>query len=155
MRILTDKQEAFAVAVAAGQGLTEAYTAAGYTWNGAPKNLSRQAQKMSDKPLVAARIAELRDQYAQRVVEASRGKPEPTKARAYSVADAMAELDETMAVAKENGNPGAMAKVVEVRMKLYGLGIAAQKNPNDEQPMSYEEAVKLLEEVKEARKGMH
>lgn len=57
---LTDKQEKFAIAVARGSNLTEAYRSAGYNCeNMAHKTTSENASRLAKKSNVAAKIAEL------------------------------------------------------------------------------------------------
>lgn len=141
---LTTKEESFAVRRAAGDNPSDAYLAAGYTWNGRQAGLSAEAGRLEARPRVAARIAELRDQYAKEVVQAGRGAPPAEPVRPYGVKDAMAELDLAAQVALEKGNPGALAKVVEVRMKLYGLGVSDAKNPKDKEEVPPEELEAML-----------
>ncbi len=153
MRPLTVKQEAVAVAVASGMPPRDALMKV-YNWKGSAQNAHVEALRLTAKPNVAARIKELRDQYATKVIEASRGKPAETPARAYGVAEAMQELDEAFTTARDKENPGAMAKVVEVRMKLYGLGIADSKNPADKEALPPEELEAALEQLKAMRASM-
>jgi hypothetical protein len=144
MKRLTTKEEAYAVARAAGMSQKEAYLHAGYTWKGRPDGEKLEASKLEMRPHVAARLQELRDAYATKVVEASRGAPPAEPARAYGVKEAMDELDEAAMLAKEKGNPQALAKVVEVRMKLYGLGVSDAKNPKDKEEVPPEELEAML-----------
>lgn len=147
---LTRREEEYVVARASGAPPEEAYRRA-YTWRG-KSSCTTEAGRLERRPRVAARLQALRDEYARRVIEASRGKVDDGEApRAYSVAAAMGELDEAMALAKEKGNPGAMAKVVEVRMRLYGLGVADARNPLDERPMTPDEINQALRELREMK----
>lgn len=103
---------------------------------------------------MAARLAALRDQYAKTVVEAARGAPATEPARPYGVKEAMEELDQAFAVALAKDNPAALAKVVEVRMKLYGLGVSDAKNPKDKEevpPEEMEAMLATLQAIKEKR----
>ena len=50
----------------------------------------------------------------------------------------MDELDRSMALATSKANPMAMIKVVEVKMKLYGLGIGDAKIAADKEEMAPE-----------------
>lgn len=140
---MTPKEESFAVALASGQGIEEAYLAC-YSWKGTRRAMQTEASKVAARPHVVARVKELRDSYATKVVEASRGVPAAEPARAYGVKEAMDELDEAATLAKEKGNPGALAKVVEVRMKLYGLGVSDAKNPKDKEEVPPEELEAML-----------
>jgi len=153
---MTPKEEAFAVALASGQGIEDAYLSA-YSWKGTRRAMQTEASKVAGRAHVAARVQELRDAYATKVVEASRGVPASEPARAYGVKEAMEELDVAAGLAKEKGNPGALAKVVEVRMRLYGLGIADSKNPNDNAtpPEELEAMLATLQAIKEAKSGKH
>lgn len=146
IRPLTPSQEQFAVDIASGMKPVDAFLRS-YRWSGSRRTASTEAAKLARKPHVAARIAELRDQYAKAVVEASRGSIEPGRARAYTVADAMAELDNAMELAKVKENPVAMIKVVEVRIRLYGLGVAPAENPAGQRPLTYEELVDALDRI--------
>lgn len=141
---LTTKEENFAVRRAAGEAPSDAYLAAGYTWNGRPAGLALEAGRLEARPRVAARLAELRNQYAKTVVEAARGAPLAEPVPPYGVKEAMKELDEAAMLAKQKGNPGALAKVVEVRMKLYGLGVSDAKNPKDKEEVPPEELEAML-----------
>jgi len=151
MAAITPKQEAFAVAVASGQPASAAYRMA-YKSQGRADTVSKEAAKLSRAPVVAARIAELRDGYARSAIEASRGVIDTSKApRAYSVVEAMEDLDKVAAQAEEHKQVGTMAKVVELRMKLYGLGIGEAKNPADKDEMTPEELEAALRDVRAAR----
>jgi hypothetical protein len=150
---MTPKEESFAVALASGQPLGDAYMA-NYNWKGSRRAMLVEADKVRDRPHVAARVKELRDAYATKVVEASRGLPAAEPARAFGVKEAMDELDEAAALAKEKGNPGALAKVVEVRMKLYGLGVSDAKNPKDKEEVPPEELEAMLATL-QAMKANH
>lgn len=141
---LTVRQESYAVRRASGERPADAYLAAGYTWNGGQTGLASEAAKLDATPKVAARIAELRDQYAKAAVEAARGTLPAEPVKPYGVKDAMEELDQAAAVAREKGNPGALAKIVEVRMKLYGLGVSDAKNPKDKEEVPPEELEAML-----------
>lgn len=148
---LTAKQEAFAVNVASGMPSVAAYRQA-YQPKGSPETVRKDSGRLAAKPDVAARIAELRNGYARAAVEASRGPIDATKApRAYSVAEAMEELDKVGQRAEEYKQIGVMAKVVELRMKLYGLGIGDAKNPADKDEMTPEELEAALRDVRAAR----
>lgn len=127
---------------------------ANYNWKGSRRAMLVEADKVRDRPHVAARVKELRDAYATKVVEASRGLPAAEPARAFGVKEAMDELDEAAALAKEKGNPGALAKVVEVRMKLYGLGVSDAKNPKDKEEVPPEELEAMLATL-QAMKANH
>lgn len=144
MKSLTAKEEAYAVARASGMDVSEAYFKAGYTWSGKPGNERIEASKVENRPHVAARLKDLRDAYATKVVEATRGAPPTEPARPYGVKEAMDELDEAAMVAKQKENPGALAKIVEVRMKLFGLGVSDAKNPKDKEEVPPEELEAML-----------
>lgn len=151
---LTHKEEAFAVRRAAGEAPPEAYIGAGYAWSGSRRALLVEASKLEQRPKVAGRISELRDEYAMAQIEAARGEIPKEKAKPYGVIEAMAELDQAFAVALAKDNPGAMAKVVEVRMKLYGLGVSDAKNPKDKEevpPEEMEAMLATLQAIKEKR----
>lgn len=143
-KLLTTKEESYAVRRAAGESPPDAYIGAGYTWNGRPAGLASEAAKLEGRPKVAARIAELRDQYAKTTVQVSRGAPPAEPVKPYGVKEAMAELDQAAQVALEKGNPGALAKIVEVRMKLFGLGVQDAKNPKDKEEVPPEELEAML-----------
>jgi hypothetical protein len=147
---LTARQESFCVAVASGADLKVAFLA-NYIWNGDPEGLGREAGRKKRHPRLAARICELRSEYARHAIEASRGRPEPSRARAYTSADAMAELDRVMELATSNENPLAMIRVIEVRMKLYGLGIGEAMKPSHTNAMTPEQIEAALTEVRELR----
>lgn len=140
---MTPKEESFAVALASGQNIEDAYLGA-YSWKGTRRAMQSEASKVANRPHVLARIQELRDAYATKVVEASRGMPAAEPARAFGVKEAMEELDEAANLAKLKENPGALAKVVEVRMKLYGLGVSDAKNPKDKEEVPPEELEAML-----------
>ena len=155
-RPLTAKQEAFAVGVASGQDPAEAFLDQ-YQWRGKPSSVGTEAGRVSRHPRVAARIAELRNQYAHAAIEASRGKPRPGVARAYTVKDAMDDLDVVVAMALKMENPVALIKVVELRSKLFGLGIADAKNPGSRDelpPEELEAALQHLRGIRKARGGL-
>ncbi|WP_235823463.1 hypothetical protein [Azohydromonas sediminis] len=146
-RALTPREEAYAVARASGAPAIDAFLGA-YNWTGKRDNARQQAAAVEGRERVARRIQELRDQYAKAAVEASRGTIECSRTRAYTMADAMTELDMAMEMASTKENPMAMIKVVEVRMKLYGLGIGEARNPVNQPEITYEQAVELLEEIR-------
>ncbi len=150
---LTARQESFCVAVASGVDLKAAFLA-NYTWNGTADGLGREAGRKKRHPRLAARICELRGDYARSAIEASRGRPDPLSVRSYTVADAMDELDRSMALATSKANPMAMIKVVEVKMKLYGLGIGDAKNPADKEEMTPEELEAALTDVRALRAAL-
>jgi hypothetical protein len=150
-RPLTARQEGFAVDVAAGVDAKTAFLKH-YTWNGNPAGVSNEARQVAALPHVAARIGELRDRYAIATLEATRGPvPNDNTAAPYTVKSAMDELDDAMAVAKAKENPMAMAKVVEIRMKLYGLGVAEAKNPLDKDELSPEQLEQGLRDLRALR----
>jgi hypothetical protein len=146
----TQQEEEYAVRRAAGASAKEAFLGA-YTWTGTERGAAKDACKVDARPRVQARIKELRDGYATRLIEASRGVVTPTDIPAYTAREAMAELDEAMRVAREKENAASMAKVVEIRMKLYGLGIGDAKNPADKEEMSPEALEAALADVRAAR----
>lgn len=151
---LTPKEENFATRRAAGEPVEDAYLASGYRWSGGRIGLKVEAQRLEKRPHVGARIAELRNGYAMAQIEAARGEIPKEKAKPYGVIEAMAELDQAFAVALAKDNPGAMAKVVEVRMKLYGLGVSDAKNPKDKEevpPEEMEAMLATLQAIKEKR----
>lgn len=147
---LTVKQEGFAVDIASGVEPKEAFLRH-YTWNGTAKGLIVEIHSKLSEPRVAARVAELRDEYAKAAVAQARGMPDPGSAPKYTVADAMQELERTFGEAEQRGQTATMAKVVEIRMRLYGLGISDAKNPADEKPMTYEELREALDRLRAAR----
>jgi hypothetical protein len=69
----------------------------------------------------------------------------------YTVAEAMKELDASMALATAKESPMAMIKVVEVKMKLYGLGIGDAKHPADKEEMTREELEAALADIRALR----
>jgi len=146
-RPLTPRQEAYVVDIAAGMPVGEAFLKH-YTWNGDPLRAGAEGGKVLKAPHVGARLAELRNAYATKVVEASRGAPAAEAAPAYGVKQAMAELDIGMRLAQEKENPAAVAKIVEVRMKLYGLGVADMTNPEDKAPLTPEQLEQALAEIR-------
>lgn len=148
---LTTKEEGFCVDVASGVIPRDAYQRH-YNWTGTEKAMVVEVARMLAKPKIAARIAELRDAYAKAAVEKARGMPEPGSAPTYTVADAMVELDCAFSEAEKRGQTATMAKVVEVKMRLYGLGISdGKKNPADAQPMGYDELREALERIRAAK----
>jgi hypothetical protein len=146
-RRITSRQEQFCVDIASGMEPSAAFLK-NYQWNGDPKYVPREASRVANKPHVLARIEELRNEYAQTVIEASRGAPVKEAAPAFGVKQAMEKLDAAEAVAMEKGNPAALAKIVEVRMKLYGLGIADAKNPGDSE-LEPEQIDEMLEKLRQ------
>ncbi|MCI1192610.1 hypothetical protein MOJ79_12220, partial [Calidifontimicrobium sp. SYSU G02091] len=140
----------YAVARASGAPAIDAFLAA-YNWTGKRENARQEAAVVEGRERVARRIQELRDRYAESAVEASRGSLSESRPRAYTVADAMAELDQAYRLAMDNANPTAMVRVVEARIKLYGLGIGDARNPVDQPAMTYEEAIELLQRIKALR----
>lgn len=153
IRPLSARQEAFAVDLASGIDPRLAYRKH-YSWGGNEKNLSKEAHRQERNPRIAARVQTLRDDYARAAVSASRGEPEPDCARPYAVADAMAELDAAAAVAVAKDNAGALTKIVEVRMRLYGLGVGDAINPADRtgpEPEELEAALAQLKAIRKAR----
>jgi hypothetical protein len=149
-RGLTPREEAYAVARASGAAAIDAFLTA-YNWTGKRENARQQAAVVEGRERVARRIHELRDGYARSAVEASRGPVSPSCARAYTVADAMAELDQAYRLAMENANPTAMVRVVEARIKLYGLGVADAKNPDEQGALTYEQGIELLQRIETLR----
>lgn len=132
---LTSKEEQFARLRASGNPQGEAYRQAYGCDGSAARTIAVEANRVESKPRVTRRILELRDAHASAVVS-------------YSVAAAMSELDESMALAKAKESPMAMIKVVEVRMKLYGLGIGDAKNKADKEEMTPEELEAALADVR-------
>lgn len=131
--------------IASGMDVYEAYMKH-YSWKGSPINGRKEASDTVKR--IEWRIEELRAQYANVVIKHSRGEPSKKAAEAYGVAEAMEELNRAMAHADEKANAQAMAKIVEVKMKLYGLGIADAKNPADNEmpPEEIEDALRRLKE---------
>lgn len=153
-RGLTSREEAYAVARASGSPAIDAFLGA-YNWSGKRENARQQAAVVEGRERVAARIHELRNHYAQAAVEASRGSVSPSTARAYTVADAMAELDAAFELAQRNANPAAMVRVVEARIKLYGLGVVDARNPREPEALTYEQLVELLRRFEALRAEPH
>lgn len=157
-RRITEKEESFCVARASGASNAEAYTRC-YTWNGKPSAAAAMGARIEGRLRVEQRIKELRDQYAKSAVEASRGLVVPTNTPAYTKADAHANLTEAMDAARMEVRPsGPMTKVIEVLMRLHGLGIGDAKNPSDkeEMPVEHLEAALLqLQQLKESRGTKH
>ena len=154
-KTLTAKEEALAVDIASGMDHAAALRKT-YTWNGKADGAHREAAQILRRPHVATRLQALRDQYATKVVEASRGLPAVEAARAFGVKEAMDEIDEMVTVARAKENPMAMGKAIELRMKLYGLGVSDAKNPADKDELPPEELEKLLDELqtlKERKRG--
>lgn len=135
---LTSKEEHFARLRAAGTLQGDAYRKAYGCDGSATRTVAVEANRVESKPRVKRRILELRNAHASAVVS-------------YSVAAAMSELDESMALAKAKESPMAMIKVVEVRMKLYGLGIGEAKNQADKGEMTPEELEAALADVRALR----
>lgn len=107
---LNAQQEAFAQAVAnGGVTLAAAYGAA----YGAPNSPSLRAcaSTLARKPIVAARIAELRNMLAAKVSERV----------SYGIEEAMKEASAALDLANARGNPGAAVAAVQLRAKLMGL----------------------------------
>lgn len=65
MSELTAKQEAFAVAIAAGKQQREAYAEAGYSTRGSAATVAQKACRLAASELVRARVSELRDEMAR------------------------------------------------------------------------------------------
>lgn len=149
-RGLSVKEEAFAVARASGATATDAFLRT-YQWNGKKEHARQQAAVVESRDRVTARIKELRDQYATAAIEASRGKPESGRARPYQLMDAMNELDLVMEIARAKESVMAMIKVIELRMKLYGLGISEARNPKDVNEIPPEELEAALAQLREMR----
>lgn len=145
-RKITPKEEEFAVCVASGMTQADAYNQV-YAKSGASPSARNAGCQIAGRPVVAARIAELRNEHARTVVAAKRAVPE------YGLVEAMDELNEAMAVAKERGNPTAMAKVVEVRMKLYGLGVSDAKNPKDKEDIPPEQLESMLDTLRRLKES--
>jgi hypothetical protein len=142
------------VARASGAPAIDAFLGA-YNWRGRRQNARQQAAIVEGRERVAARIRELRNGYARTAVEASRGGVPTGEARAYTVADAMAELDAAFELARRHANPSAMIRVVEVRIRLYGLGVADARNSREPESMTYEQLVELLQRIKALRAETH
>lgn len=138
---LTSKEEHFARLRAGGAPQGDAYRQSYGCERSAARTVAVEANRVEAKPRVKQRILELRDAHASAVVS-------------YTVAAAMRELDEGMALAKAKESPMAMIKVVEVRMKLYGLGIGEAKNPADKEEMTPEELEAALADVRALRAAL-
>ncbi len=151
-RSLTPRQEGFCVDVASGMDPRDAFRRH-YSWSGSERAMSVEVGKLQAHPRVAARIAELRDQYARKAIETARGMPEPGSVPKYGVREAMEDLQRTFAVAEAKENPAGMAKVVELRMRLYGLGISDAKNPADADAPTFEELSEALARIESIKKG--
>jgi hypothetical protein len=154
IKTLTPKEESFAVHRAGGSSVIDAFLAS-YTWTGSRTGARQNSSLVEARPRVQERIAELRAEYAKAAVTTARGEVK-AQVRTYTPDDAMEELDQarTLAIAKEN--PNALARIVEVRMKLYGLGVADAKNPADREEMKPEELEAALADLRalmEARSG--
>ena len=135
---LTSKEENFACLRASGTPQGDAYRQAYGCDGSATRTVAVEANRVESKPRVKRRILELRDAHASAVVS-------------YTVAAAMSELDESMALAKAKESPMAMIKVVEVRMKLYGLGLSDAKHPTDRDEMTPEQLEAALADVRAVR----
>lgn len=147
--MLTGKQEAFAVAVAQGATLTDAYATAYAVKPGRSKaSIAKDAQETARLPHVAERIEYLRAQVAEKVAERT------AEIVAYELEHAMAETDMALRLAAEKENPAAMARIIELRAKLNGLMVAERKNDRAPvQELGHDEARAALEALVAIRKA--
>lgn len=118
---LTQKQEKFARGIVSGLSQADAYRAA-YDSTSTDKTVHEAASRLARNGKVAARVMILTAQAGTRAADTA------VKAVRYELVDAMRECDEALAVAKKNGNAGAMARCVELKAKLNGLMVEDRKN---------------------------
>lgn len=104
----TQKEEAFACAVAEGNSYSDAYRIAyDVGINTQQSTIWEEASRIANSPHVTARINELQAVFAEMV--------------GYSFKDAMEELDKSFKLARKAVNPSAMIQAVRGKMRLTGL----------------------------------
>lgn len=101
------KHEHFAQLVATGETPPRAYVLVGYSEQGAAQSANRLLRNAD----IAARVAEIRSNVNERVVEKI----------AYDVCAAMSEAEQARALAMDAKNPRAAVAAVELKAKLNGL----------------------------------
>jgi hypothetical protein len=113
---LTPAEEIFAAKVAAGEMLVEALIAADPARLRTSKRTSigRKASEWMKRPAIKARVAALQSELRQE----SR----------YTLRQVMAETDDAIKLAKQEGNPGAYVSAVALRAKVNGLMVEDRKN---------------------------
>ena len=111
--MLTPKQEKFVLHYHQHGNAYRAYEAAGYSMKGKRATIDRTAKTYLEKPMIAARLAELR--------------AEAQKQAQYTVQDAIRELNEAIELAKI-ANPktrqvqsATIVQAVQAKIKLMGL----------------------------------
>lgn len=102
MKLLSPRQLAFCSHYVAGKSARDAARLAGYA-----AGYVRHADKITSNPKIAAEIARHRETLREKT--------------GYDAAAAMAELDRSILFARETENANALAKLIELKMKLHGL----------------------------------
>jgi phage terminase small subunit len=102
-KALDTKQLAFVAAIKAGQNGAEAAIAAGYS----PKSARFAARRLRANPLVIAEIERVHTELREHTQ--------------YGLEAAVAECDEVLTMARERGDVKAMAKPLELKLRLHGL----------------------------------
>lgn len=138
---LTPQQEIYAVAVASGKTLTDAYREAyPKSQNWKEESLWNKASALSRHGLVQARISDLRQANVARVQEEI----------VYTAKVAMSEAQRALELAERANQPGAMVAAIQLRAKLNGL-LVERKEVSVTQmgDMTPSEKGFLLEQAKE------
>lgn len=112
--MLTAKQDKFAQGIAKGLSQREAYRAAFDCPTSSDKTIDQNASKLAQREDIQARVEQIR-------------RPVVAKVR-YELEQAMVECDEAIALAKQEGQPGAMVSAVQLKAKLNGLLVEDRKN---------------------------
>lgn len=113
------QQESFAQAVAGGTDPKQAFVGAGY--ESAGRALGNNLRRLLGKGHISARIAFLRERPERAGDLPGTAAVVDWRQRTYQLADAMSELDEALAFAREKKNPTAIVSAVMARAKLNGL----------------------------------
>ena len=144
-KVLTAKQEAFALNVAHGMTQSEAYRAAYNAAGMADSTINENASRLMANSKIAATVLSQRAAIAEKAA----------KSVAFEYEDAMAELDEAIAFAKECKAPGAMVAAMNLKQKISGLHVEERKNDRspvgDWSPDRVKAALEALQAIKRAK----
>jgi phage terminase small subunit len=108
MPALTNRRrELFAQSVVSGSSLKESAIAAGY----APSRAEQTGSELRKNREIAVRIGEIRAVITESI----------TRFMTYGLAQAMAETNEALELARTNGQPGQMIAAITLKARLCGL----------------------------------
>ena len=141
---LTGKQDHFARCVAEGKSQADAYRAAYEAGKMTAEAIQCEASKLMSNPTVTQRVEFYRLQIGSKVAEAI----------TYGYNEAMSELDEAIAFARECKQPGAAVAALNLKQKISGLHVEERKNNRTPiEGLDYEQTKAALQALQALKKA--